>query len=263
MFTIVSGNKKLSGVLHLPEELQGRKVPLLIFLHGFIGSKVGEHRIFVKAARYFTKRGFGVFRFDFSGCGESDGDYQDVTVSRQLIEVQAVINEISKHEAINSNEIILVGHSLGGAIAALTAAEDARIEQLVLWSAVGNPYKDITDIIGEKAVEEAANLGVVDYKGFYISERFLEDLKSHQPVEQIVEYSGAACIVHAGDDEDVPKEHTNRYIEALQSRTQTADIHSYFIHDADHTFSSYTFEQQLFDVTYDWLRRNELASIAQ
>ena len=47
---------QLSGVLHLPKRKQHEKVPLIVLLHGFIGSKVGEHRLFVKAARYFTKK---------------------------------------------------------------------------------------------------------------------------------------------------------------------------------------------------------------
>ena len=134
--------------LHLPEGAHHRKVPLIVLLHGFVGSKVGEHRLFVKAARHFTEKGYGVFRFDFSGCGESDGDYADVTVTKQLSEVQAVLNYVSVLPEVDANNIILIGHSLGGAVASLTAAKDRRIRKLILWSPVGKPYEDIAEILG-------------------------------------------------------------------------------------------------------------------
>ena len=120
--SILCDQLRLSGVLHLPNGIQHKKVPLIVLLHGFVGSKVGEHRLFVKAARNFSEKGYAVFRFDFSGCGESDGDYADVTVTKQLKEVQAVLDYVSNLKEVDANNIILIGHSLGGAVASLTAA---------------------------------------------------------------------------------------------------------------------------------------------
>jgi uncharacterized protein len=245
----------LSGVLHLPERVNQGKVPLIVLLHGFIGSKVGEHRLFVKAARYFTDKGYAVFRFDFSGCGESEGDYADVTVTKQLSEVQAVLNHVSMLPQVDANNIILIGHSLGGAVASLTAAKDRRVSKLILWSPVGKPYEDIIEIIGEHAVETAAVNGEVDYKGFYVSQAFLTDLKNHHPLEAIRSYQEAALIIHAQEDEDIPKEHAARYSEALQQRPIPERVNTHYIKDADHTFSSYLFENELFDKSDEWLEK--------
>ena len=139
--SIYANQLYLSGALHLPEGAQHRKVPLIVLLHGFVGSKVGEHRLFVKAARYFTEIGYAVFRFDFSGCGESDGDYADVTVTKQLSEVQAVLDYVSKLPEVDANNIILIGHSLGGAVASLTAAKDRRIVNLFYGHRLVNRMK--------------------------------------------------------------------------------------------------------------------------
>ena len=245
----------LSGVLHLPAGADQRKVPLIVFVHGFIGSKVGEHRLFVKAARYFTDKGYAVFRFDFSGCGESDGDYADVTVTKQLSEVQAVLNVVSKLPQVDPNNIILIGHSLGGAVASLTAAKDRRVRQLILWSPVGQPYEDITKIIGAHAVETAARHRVVDIQGFYVSQTFLTDLKNHHPFKAIRSYSGAALIIHAQEDKDIPKEHAARYSVALQQRPISEQVDTHYIKDADHTFSSYLFEHELFEESAEWLEK--------
>jgi len=243
----------LSGVLHLPEGTHHRNVPLIVLLHGFVGSKVGEHRLFVKAARYFVEKGYAVFRFDFSGCGESDGDYADVTITKQLSEVQAVLNYVSMLPEVDANNISLIGHSLGGAVASLTAAKDGRIRNLILWSPVGKPYEDIADILGTSAMETAETNGVVDYHGFYVSQTFLTDLKNHHPLEEIRSFHGAALIVHGQEDESIPKEHAARYSASLQQRPFHERVNIHYIEEADHTFSSYTFEHELFTKSAEWL----------
>ncbi len=88
--SFAAGGKTLRGVLHLPET--GAAVcPAIVFCHGFKGNKIGLHRIFVKAARFFCQAGYAVLRFDFSGSGESDGVHEEITVDGQVAEVQAAI----------------------------------------------------------------------------------------------------------------------------------------------------------------------------
>lgn len=255
--SILCNKVRLSGVLHLPRRNQNKKVPLIVLLHGFVGSKVGEHRLFVKAARNFTEKGYAVFRFDFSGCGESDGDYADVTVTKQLKEVQAVLDYVSSLKEVDANNIILIGHSLGGAVASLTASMDKRIRKLILWSPVAKPYEDIAAIVGDAALQTAKVLGVFDYHGFYVSQLFLEDLKSHYPLEAIRSYEGQLLVIHAAEDEDVPKENAVYYSESLK-RGSTVNIR--YIKDANHTFASYSFEEKLFKETLLWLAKNEVLS---
>ncbi|MFS0576977.1 alpha/beta fold hydrolase [Sporosarcina sp. 179-K 3D1 HS] len=257
-FTVLaSTDTYLSGALHLPERRQLSATPLIVLLHGFVGSKVGEHRLFVKAARHFTNAGYAVARFDFSGCGESDGDYAEVTLTKQLQEVQAVLNHLSSIKEIDTRNIILIGHSLGGAVAAVTAAQDRRIKKLVLWSPVGKPHEDISGILGEDALEESKAKGRVDFQGFYVSHSFLEDLKNYEPIDAVRLYNGPALIIHAEADEDIPKEHAARYLAALHGRPLSQFAETHYIENADHTFSSYSFEKELFRTTTNWLENIE------
>ncbi|MFJ8063596.1 alpha/beta hydrolase family protein [Psychrobacillus sp. NPDC096426] len=256
-FSILCDQVRLSGVLHLPDGIQNKKVPLIVLLHGFVGSKVGEHRLFVKAARNFSEKGYAVFRFDFSGCGESDGDYADVTVTKQLKEVQVVLDYVSNLKEVDANNIILIGHSLGGAVASLTAAGNQQIRKLILWSPVAKPYEDIVAIVGDTALQTARILGLFDYNGFYVSQHFLDDLKSHHPLEAIRSYEGQLLVIHAAEDEDVPKENAVYYTESLK-RGSTVNIR--YIKEANHTFASYSFEEKLFEETIRWLEKSEVHS---
>lgn len=252
LVTFPFNNFNLSGAIHFPASIE-EKTPTLIFVHGFVGSKVGEHRLFVKAARYFSELGFSVFRFDFSGCGESDGDYRSVTVTQQIRELQAAIDYISTYDVVDEKQITVIGHSLGGAVSSLTAAIDNRINKLILWSPVARPFKDITRITGLHAVESAIQYGKYDYQGFYLGHTFFQDLKQHKPLTDIESYTGDTLVIHASQDKDVPKENGHDYYTALKKRNPNQKSKLLFIENADHTFSSYSYENQLFELTYEWL----------
>lgn len=242
----------LSGVFHFPQGKNNYKRPAIIFVHGFVGSKVGEHRLFVKAARYFSSRGYIVFRFDFSGCGESDGDYQDVTLTKQIKELQHAIHYVAQAPYVDRENITVIGHSLGGAVSSLTVPLQDDIQKLVLWSPVAKPYENIKAITGENAVQESFTNGIYDYQGFHLSSRFFQDLKKHDPLQAIQKFNGYFLLIHADEDEDVPKENGWLYYHSVNQRKT---IH--FIKESDHTFSSYSFENELFAATYAWLQQFE------
>ncbi|MFC0473348.1 alpha/beta hydrolase family protein [Halalkalibacter kiskunsagensis] len=242
----------LSAVIHYPE-FPKKQHPAVLFVHGFVGSKVGAHRLFVKAAQALTEAGYISFRFDFGGCGESDGDYRDVTVSKQMNELKEAITYVSQLDHVDPEQIILIGHSLGGAITSLTAHQFPEIKQIVLWSPVARPYFDITAIAGDEAIEIAEIEGVYDYHGFLLSHDFFEDLKQHQPLETIELFNGSVLIVHGDQDQDVPKENAMTYANQISQKDTKRLVDFTFIEAADHTFSNTAWEQQLFTKTIQWL----------
>ena len=250
-------SNRLSGVVHYPTN-RTDKHPAIIFVHGFVGSKVGEHRLFVKAANYFSKLHYLSFRFDFSGCGESEGDYQDVTITEQIKELQAAIRYVSELKEIDPERIIIIGHSLGGAVTALTASLEPKVKHIVLWSPVARPYRDISAITGSEAVATAKRKGIYDYHGFLLSHAFFTDLKAYQPLETISAYTGTTLIIHAEKDEDVPKENAAMYKNAIRSSQQDQLVDIAYINGADHTFSRTLWEQELFQYTSSWLERVQI-----
>ncbi|MED1601385.1 MULTISPECIES: alpha/beta hydrolase family protein [Alkalihalophilus] len=247
--TIPAGEYHLSAAIHTPEQLFEKEAPALIFIHGFVGNKIGEHRMFVKAARYFSSLGYICVRFDFSGCGESNGHYKDVTVTKKVDELKSVISYTMELEGVDPNRISLVGHSLGGAVTALTSPTIPQLNQVVLWAPVARPYDDIVSITTEDAVMSAKKNGVYDYQGFELSKSFFEDLKRHDPLTSISTFNGSVLIIHGDEDQEVPKSNADDYV------TAAIDANRIFIDKGDHTFSSHAFENRLFNETAVWLSK--------
>ncbi len=248
---IVSENVRLAASLHLPQN-QGAKVPLVIVCHGFVGSRMGVNRLFVKAAREFAQHGMAVLRFDYEGCGESEGDYGSYPFERFIQQTLDVIDYSAKLDEIDENQIILLGHSLGGAVAALTASRDKRIKKLAMWSAVGHPFHDIVQIIGEGQYLNSATTHSIDHEGYALTHRFLDSLQGYIPIEESKRFSGDVFLAHGMNDEVIPADYCSTYQYSF-NRGRSKSCVKALIPEADHTFSSIQASTSLYRHTLQWL----------
>ncbi|MDE5785325.1 MAG: alpha/beta fold hydrolase, partial [Duncaniella sp.] len=107
--------------------------PMVILSHGF-GSDMNSP-IIASLARELPARGIGVVRFDFNGCGKSDGEFQNMTVPNEIEDLLAVIAWTRLQPRTES--ISLVGHSQGGVVSGMAAGTcgDKQIKCLGLLSA--------------------------------------------------------------------------------------------------------------------------------
>jgi dipeptidyl aminopeptidase/acylaminoacyl peptidase len=256
--TIRSGDADLAATLHYPtnenESVQPgcERWPLLIICHGFIGNRVGVDRLFVKAAREFSAKGFLVLRFDFAGCGESTGDYGSGGLDAMIEQTRKVLDYATSIDCVDLSRVILLGHSLGGATALLTAAKDTRVKILVLWSPVAHPHNDIVRIVGIGEYERLQLGGSIDHQGYSFTSQFFQSLSHHQPLEQLRKFSGDVLLVHGTADEIIPVDYAPLYQKMFWLRKEgQCDLELIF--QADHTYSSKDTTEQLFSKTYQWL----------
>ncbi len=176
--TITYENQDMAATLHYPsQELsecgsQPCRWPLIIICHGFVGSRIGVDRLFVNTARTLCSGGYLVLRFDYVGCGESTGDYGAEGLDSMIAQTRRVLDYCTGMDFVDANRVVLLGHSLGGAVAVLTAAQDKRVKSLVLWSAVANPLHDIVKIVGEEAYIQALHEVSLDYLGYQLKSQF-------------------------------------------------------------------------------------------
>ncbi|WP_040950234.1 alpha/beta hydrolase [Gorillibacterium massiliense] len=246
---------ELAASLHEPDHIGNEPealAPLVIICHGFVGSRIGVDRLFVKAGRELGENGFAVLRFDFAGCGESSGDYGDNGLDSMIAQTIGVIDYAEGLPGIDPERITLLGHSLGGAVAIHVAAVDRRIKNLILWSPVANPINDIVRIVGKAAYEEAIHAGSTDYAGYRLSAGFFNSLVSHHPFQEVRKFPGNVLLVHGTSDDVIPVDYSFLYQKVFRIRT-SGHCEKEIINSADHTFSSQDGIRRLLDKTKQWL----------
>lgn len=132
--TIENEGDKIFAILHRP--LVKHKVPAVVICSGFAGNKCGKHRIFVTLAQKLAEQGIAVLRFDYRGSGDSEGDFNTITLSNQVSDTLAMFEYLSSQPFIDFSRLGILGRSLGGAVAVLSASHLSSLKSLVLWAPV-------------------------------------------------------------------------------------------------------------------------------
>lgn len=131
----------LAGTLTLPEK--DGNFPAVILISGSGPQNRDEellgHKPFLVLADHLTKNGLAVLRFDDRGTAESTGDYKTATSLDFARDVESAIKYMQTRKEINKNQIGLIGHSEGGIIAPMVAAEYKDINFIVLLAGTGIP----------------------------------------------------------------------------------------------------------------------------
>ncbi len=129
----------LAGTLTLPEK--DGNFPAVILISGSGPQNRDEellgHKPFLVLADHLTKNGIAVLRFDDRGTAESTGNFKTATSLDFARDVEFAIKYLKTRKEINKNQIGLVGHSEGGIIAPMVAAESKDIKFIVLLAGTG------------------------------------------------------------------------------------------------------------------------------
>ncbi len=188
-------NQALAGRLELPADQQPHN--FAIFAHCFTCTK---NLLAVKnVSRALTAAGFGVLRFDFTGLGESEGDFENTNFSGNVEDLLAAAQFLKKeYEA----PTLLIGHSLGGTAVLMAAAKLASIKAVVTINAPSDPEHVTHHLEQDIAKIEREGKAQVNLSGrpFTIKKHFLDDLKK-QPIKEVVKsLRKALLILHSPQD---------------------------------------------------------------
>lgn len=188
----------LSAKLDLPDN--GDPEAFVLFAHCFTCSK--NLNVVGNIARALTKKNFAVFRFDFTGLGESEGDFSDTNFSSN-------VDDLVKAAEYMNTEFqgpdILVGHSLGGAAVLMAAHKIPACKAVATIATPGNPdhvkqnFSLKLDEIEEKGEAEVTLAG----RSFNIKKQFLDDLEQPNMDTKIKELDRALLIFHSPVDNTV------------------------------------------------------------
>jgi putative redox protein len=197
-----------------------------IFAHCFSCSK--DLKAVTRISRALVQRGFGLLRFDFTGLGESEGEFADTNFSSNLEDLLAAADYVRRELG---EPRLLIGHSLGGA-AVLAAA--SRVPEAVAVATIGAPSD--TEHLGKTILRASPDLerrgeAEVAFGGrpFRVKRQLLEDLRGHDLDEAIGRLGRALLVFHSPVDNVVGIEHARRIFEAAKHPKSFVSLD-----DADH-----------------------------
>ncbi|MBT8210431.1 MAG: bifunctional alpha/beta hydrolase/OsmC family protein [Eudoraea sp.] len=190
--------QQLVGRLELPADQHPHNFAL--FAHCFTCNK--NLSAVRNISRALTNKGFGVLRFDFTGLGESDGDFADTNFSGNVEDLVAAAGYLGEHHKAPS---LLVGHSLGGAAVIFAAAQINSVKAVATIGAPSDP-KHVAHLL-EGNLEEIKTQGKATVKlgsrPFTIKKHFLDDLEAHTLPKVAKNLKKALLILHSPQDRTV------------------------------------------------------------
>ncbi|MDZ7262441.1 MAG: alpha/beta fold hydrolase [candidate division KSB1 bacterium] len=243
---------QLVGLLHVPQATRPQH-PAVLLLHGFTGHKAETHFMFTRLARTLCQNGFVVLRFDFAGSGDSQGEFQDMTIMTELADARAALKFLRERPEVEGERIGLLGLSMGGCVAALLVGESTDVKSLVLWSAVAHPEEQF-QLLRNQAPKVSTPTGwVIDLNGLAVGNAFFDILPQVKPLETIQQFQGPVLIIHGDKDMAVPPSAAEDYYATLKNRQAPTEL--YWMKDADHVFSTLALTQQVITKTVEWFNQ--------
>jgi uncharacterized OsmC-like protein/esterase/lipase len=188
-----SQGQHLAGLLETPDQTIRAYV---LFAHCFTCGK--DVAAASRISRFLVQHGFAVFRFDFTGLGNSDGDFANTNFSSNTEDLLSAARFLEQeYEAPQ----LLIGHSLGGAAVLAMAAQLHKVKAVVT---IGAPYEASHVIHNFDAhldsIEQSGSAKVsLGSREFTIKKQFLDDLRS-QTTEHIKHLDKALLVLHSPID---------------------------------------------------------------
>jgi dipeptidyl aminopeptidase/acylaminoacyl peptidase len=228
-FEVQSGKYKIRGVFAAPEG--NGKFPCVILSHGLISSK--ESSKYLALSQAFQDAGIASCRFDFHGCGESEGNIEETTLSIRVENLESVTEWVLGQPVIDIERMGLLGSSFGGSTSLVKAARDKRIKCISLWA---------TPHMLER--KEESSISEIDFR-----DTLYEDFARYDLLAEAGKTS-CALVIH-GEMDDVVPAHEGKAIYKNLKKPKRFEL----IKGGDHIFSDASHREKVIRLSLNWFRR--------
>ncbi|HAR95746.1 MAG TPA: hypothetical protein DCR97_07265 [Deltaproteobacteria bacterium] len=218
---------KVRGILTVPDH--NANPPCVVISHGLISSKDSSKS--VALAQAFCAAGIASCRFDYHGCGESEGDLRNTTLTIRLQNLRMVVEYVRRHKGLNPSAIGLSGSSFGGSTTLLLAALDPTIRCAILMA---TPYR-----LEERPDDELEQVGFTD---------IYKDFSKYDLLSQAEKVS-RALVIHGENDETVPWAEGNAIYKHLSDPKRFE-----LVKGGDHVFSDTVHRDRVIQLSLDWAK---------
>ncbi len=245
-------SKKVEFKGSLGEKLAGRidyattkkEAGTALFAHCFTCSK--NLKVVGHVTKSLAERGYTTLRFDFTGLGQSEGDFANTNFSSNVEDLVAAGNFMSE-EMIAPK--LLIGHSLGGAAVIQAASKLESVKAVATIGAPADP-EHVKENFGVKLKEiEETGEATVSLAGreFKIKKQFLDDLRQSNVNKHISNLGRALLVMHAPLDKTVGIDNAARlYSKAKHPKSFIS------LHEADHLLTSETYSRYAGKLIAQW-----------
>jgi len=235
----------LAGTLHRPE---GVPVGAVLAGHCFTCSR--HTGVLRRICIHLAEAGFLALRFDFSGNGQSHGRFEQSTWSKQIAEMESAIAWMQNR---GSEWIGLAGHSLGAAIALLTARRQAAVSAVCRIAGRISPARPM-HFLTPLQQKELIAAGRVEFtsrgRELSLNRDFFEDAGRHDLTEASRSLRIPVLVVHGDRDEIIPVSEAH-----LAKAANPDHVELEIISGADHMLASTKHQGQVARMVTDWFCR--------
>jgi putative redox protein len=238
--------EKIAGTLHFPKRFAGCGV---VFGHCFTCSR--HTRIIRRICSELAEKDVLALRFDFSGNGQSEGEFTESTYSKQIDEMQMAADVISDKGA---QWIGLAGHSMGAVIAVLTAARTKDVKAVCALAGRLSGL-NATHFFSKGQLKELEDTGKVSFssrgRSLQLSTKFFADVNQYDLPETVKSLQTPLMVVHGEADEIIPVQ--DAYLAKKLNPEHTELV---VIPGADHMFSAEMHRIQASKLVVKWFKEH-------
>ncbi len=245
---------QLAGIVDLPPH---EPKSFAIFAHCFTCTK--DIKVIVRVSRGLAARGFGVLRFDFTGLGNSLGDFSHTNFSTNRADLMAAVKFCAAEYA---EPQFLLGHSFGGACA-LSVANHVTSVLGVAALAAPSDTRHLADLL--KRMNPAIDLEgsgpvVIGGQSYNITRQMLDDFRHYDLGNELRYLHKGVSIFHSPEDETLGFEHALRLYSLLTQRPGSDDnsaaVNLISLPGADHLISNHSRDIDFVtDIIAAWFNR--------
>ena len=224
--------------------------PLVLLCHGFTGNRAGDGH-FGTVAQQLAARGIASIAVDFAGNGESSDSFDHYTLTTMEADLKAALAYMESAHQVDSNNLGMVGHSMGGRVVSLNLWD--TVQAAALWSPANNDGLDGLEFLARTPEERSAlqqtaqEQGTVELPQWQVSVsgRFMDQMALSNPNEQLAKFEGRLLVAFAAGDAEILSEETIRetLLAAKQADKDFVNLYGLF-EDATHNYTALSRQEQ-------------------
>lgn len=179
--------KRLYAMLHTPVEAEGGGSPRgLVCCAPFAEEAETSLKVMSEFARFAAARGYWTLRFDYHGCGDSGGDYEEATLQSRIADIVTASRFLGERIG---GPVSLMGLRLGATLALLASVRLTDVRGLILWEPIARPDRYVSNFMRTHLMAEAQLTG----RNIGARENMVRELRSGNTVHVLGYPLSAEC----------------------------------------------------------------------